>query len=170
LALLDADVIIEAFRLGIWDLLVDKASITVASTVVGEAKHYFDPVTGERKSIDLQPYISSGKVAVRCGDTAGMTQVRTTCRPYMELHIGEIESIAVVTETGLQFCTADHAAAKAMVLLDLGHLALSFEALLKRHGLSAKHGPMPHFSKAAMTRWLREGGILKVQTFGKKAR
>jgi len=147
---------------------VEKADVSVASTVVGEADHYFDPVTGEKRRIDLQPYISSGKLAVEQGDAVEMTRIQSTCRRHLELHIGEVESIAVVAANGVKFCTAERAATKALVLLDLGHLAVSFEELLRRHGTAPKSKLKPHFLKSSMAKWLKEGGILKTQTFSEK--
>jgi len=168
LVLLDANVILEAFRLGIWDLLVTKAQVSIASTVVGEVDHYFDPVTGQKTRIDLQSYITTRKVAVEQGDAVRMAAVRGACERYMELHIGEVESIAVVADAGVKFCTADHAAAKAMALLDLSEQATSFEGVLRKHGITPKLKMKPHFSTATMNTWLKEGSILRVQTFGKK--
>lgn len=105
-------------------------------------------------------------MAVEQGDAVEMARIQNTCQRHLELHIGEVESIAVVAANGVQFCTAERAATKALVLLDLGHLAVSFEELLRRHGASPKGKLKPHFLKASMAKWLKEGGILKTQSFG----
>jgi hypothetical protein len=163
LVLLDADVVIELFRLGIWDRLLGAVPVSLASTVVDEAGHYYDPDTGAKRIIDLQPYISDGRVTVENGDVAEIVRIRDACK-LLELHIGELESMAVVASADCHFCTADRAAAKAMVLLDLSEKALSLEGLLKRHGVQPKRKPRPHFSQAQMKSWLKEGGVLKVES------
>jgi hypothetical protein len=124
LVLLDADVVIEAFRLGIWESLTTKMSVYVASSVASEAGYYFDPATGARKTINLPAEAAAGRITVIDGDAVQMGQVQNACRPFLlDLHVGELESIAVVQTEGHSFCTADHAAAKAMAVLGLSEQA-----------------------------------------------
>jgi hypothetical protein len=65
LVLLDANVIIEAFRVGVWDQLVERVDVAVARSVFeDESVHWFAPTTGERKYIDLARYGREGRVRV----------------------------------------------------------------------------------------------------------
>lgn len=170
LVLLDADVVIEAFRLGIWESLTTKVDVYVASSVAGEAGHYFDPETGARKTINLQAEADAGRITIGEGDAIQMSRVDNTCRPFLlDLHIGELESIALVQTEGLDFCTADHAAARAMAVLDLSEKAMSLEGILKKNGLTPKVRIKPYYSAATMSAWLREGSILRVQAFRRKS-
>jgi hypothetical protein len=164
LVLLDADVVIELFRLGTWDRLVGAVRVTLAATVVAEADHYYDLDTGAKKVIDLRAYVGDGRITVEDGDVMEMARIRNACSRCLELHVGELESMAIITKRDCHFCTADGAAAKAMVLMDLGGLAISLEELLRRHGLPPKRRPRPCFSQAQMKLWLSEGGVLKAQT------
>jgi hypothetical protein len=169
LVLLDADVVIEAFRLGIWELLTTKVNVYVASTVSREAGHYFDAVTGARCIIDLPAEAAAGRITIVEADSAQMGQVQNSCRPFLlDLHVGELESIALVRTAGHSFCTADHAAAKAMAVLDLSDRAASLESVLKRNGLAPKAEMKRYFSTATMNAWLKEGSVLRVQSFSSK--
>jgi hypothetical protein len=168
LVLLDADVVIEAFRLGIWELLTNKSDIHVASSVVGEADHFFDPTTGQKHRIDLDAEAAAGRVKIVEGVATDMARVQDACKDHLDLHLGELESIAVVSAGGQHFCTADRAATKAMALLDMQDRAVSFETLLRKHGVTPKLKMKQYYSAETMNAWLKEGSILRVQTFGKK--
>jgi hypothetical protein len=119
--LLDADVVIEAFRLGLWDALVARTEVHVARTIIGEANFYPDPLTGQDRRIDLQSYIDQGKVTVLDPDEEALAQVSNTCRRWLELHDGERSSLATLIRLGgeYRFCTGDKAAIQALVLLEL---------------------------------------------------
>lgn len=61
LVLLDADVVIRAFELGIWDKLTAKREVVLARTVLDrEVRDYRDPATGRQVLIDLKPYLTTG--------------------------------------------------------------------------------------------------------------
>lgn len=169
LVLLDADVVIEAFRLGIWAHLVTKADIYVAATVAEEAMHYFDPATGQRRYIDLAAEVGGKRITILNGDATEMARVQAACRRHwVDLDTGELESIAIVATGSYSFCTADRAAAEAMALLDMQGRAISLEEFVRRHGIASRISMKPYYSAATMTRWLKEGGILKAQTFRTK--
>jgi hypothetical protein len=56
-----------------------------------------------------------------------------------KLGLGEIESLVIVQKTpDLTFCTFDHAAIIALVLLDMENRGVSFETVLKQCGLSRR--------------------------------
>ena len=49
--LLDAGVIIYAYKIGIWDLLVEKCTITVSMTIVKEVRFWEDEQGTQHPSI-----------------------------------------------------------------------------------------------------------------------
>jgi len=63
LLLLDAGAVIGAFACGGWEALCDAYHIVVPATVIGEARYYLDP-GGNQQTIDLEPYIASGRIEV----------------------------------------------------------------------------------------------------------
>jgi hypothetical protein len=63
LLLLDANIIIKLFHLGIWDQVVDQCDVQLARTVVEEA-HFFKDEYGDRQDFDLKPYDKDGKITV----------------------------------------------------------------------------------------------------------
>ena len=56
--LLDANIIIELWRLGLWNKLVELCDIHVGKTVVGEADFFVD-ASGNHVAIDLSADIAS---------------------------------------------------------------------------------------------------------------
>jgi hypothetical protein len=59
--LLDANVVIVLFKLGIWDRLVAACDLHVSETVIGEA-HFFEDDTGQRHDFDLGGYVTKGSI------------------------------------------------------------------------------------------------------------
>jgi predicted nucleic acid-binding protein len=61
--LLDANVIIEAYALDVWNKLLDKIKAVVPSSVVQDEAFYFDKKkSGKRLAIDLNKFIDSGRI------------------------------------------------------------------------------------------------------------
>jgi len=168
LVLLDAVVIIESFRLGIRDKLIEKVEIVLANTIIDQSCHYEEPDTGAKKYIDLLPYISKGKIKVVDCDIQLIPVIERRCHRWLALHSGELESIAVVLERkeDYYFCTADNAAIQAMVLLDMRERVVSFERLLDKYGVarSKKVKLRRHFTEDHLKKWLKEGSKLRTET------
>ncbi|MFB3905366.1 MAG: hypothetical protein ACE15E_18105 [Acidobacteriota bacterium] len=61
--LIDANIIIEAFRLGVWEALAKHCDIYLPEVMLTEALYYFDS-TETRHPINLNPYCQSGAVTV----------------------------------------------------------------------------------------------------------
>jgi len=61
LLLLDAGIVMELFRLGLWDKLVQLCNITLSEVVVDESKYWEDDQEVHHP-IDLDPFIRSGQV------------------------------------------------------------------------------------------------------------
>lgn len=98
------------------------------------------------------------------------------CYPYKEqfdcvfqeeLHDGEKEALVCLQkQEDLLLCTCDHAAIKALALLDLSAQGLSFENLLKKTGINKKL-EFKHTEKR-FKRYLSEGSIMRIQERGLK--
>lgn len=61
LHLLDAGIIVELFRLGIWENVVSHFDISVSEIVADEA-HFFRDQNGRRHSIDLTVFVDSNRI------------------------------------------------------------------------------------------------------------
>ncbi len=94
LLLLDADVVIELFRQGIWDELIDRCDVHLSQTVAGEARFYEDEL-GEHCYFDLGPYMQSKSITVFAVTVPELGTFRRQFGPaYLEqLDLGESESL-----------------------------------------------------------------------------
>jgi hypothetical protein len=168
--LLDADVVIRLFELGIWEKLAERTRITLAQQVYDEAGHYYDPVTMAKNQINLQPYKDRGLIDIVECDAAEAAQVRARCCRFAELHPGELESLTILCQPGQDalFCTADGGAIRAGVMLDLMPKLVSLEDLLSRVGLgrSFENRALWPLSERRFQRVVKQAGIDKVQGLG----
>jgi hypothetical protein len=167
--LLDADVVIRLFELGLWDKLVERTRVTLAQTVYDQAAHYFNPETQARKHIDLQPYRDENRIDIIDSDVTETAPILAKCGKHALLHEGELESIACVARpnTDALFCTADGGAIRTMVLLDLNDRVVSLEELLRRTNLARSFDDRDseQFSEKKLQYWLTQASIYKIQYF-----
>lgn len=165
--LLDADVVIRLFELGIWDRLVRAAQVSVARTVLDETMCWYDPDTMARKCIVLQPDIAEGRITVIDCDANEVAPVSAACEKFSDLHAGELESLAIMCRPGQSalFCTADGGAIRAAVLLDLLERTVSLEELLKQVGLGRDFSGRENqqFSERRFQQSVRLANIDKIQ-------
>ena len=168
--LLDADVVIGLFEIGIWEKLVDRTRVTLSQQVLDEAQHYYDSETMARKCINLQPYVDEAKIDVLACDAQEVAPVRSQCCKFAILHPGELESLAILNRIGSDalFCTADRGAIRAAVMLDLAERVISLEELLVRVGLKRNFTDNEdlQYSEQAFKRAVRRASIDKVEGFG----
>jgi hypothetical protein len=134
LLLLDADVVIEAHKIGAWQALKQAFSIAVPATIVREAR-YFKSSRGSH-GINLQAQIDAGEIT--CID-ATATEILTAFENFDSIFVqgiddGEKEGIAIVhsgKSPDCVFCTGDTNAVEAVGMLAIEHRSVSFEAILK---------------------------------------
>jgi hypothetical protein len=134
LLLLDADVVIEAHKLGVWEALKKAFGIAVPATIVREAR-YFKSSKG-RQGINLQKDIDAGEIT--CID-ATASEILSTFENFDPLFMqgiddGEKEGIAIIRcekSPGCVFCTGDTNAVEAIGMLAIDHRSISFETVLK---------------------------------------
>ena len=62
LLLLDAGIVIELFRLDLWERVIEKYEITLSEIVAKEEVKFWEEDDGSLHSIDLDPFIQSGQV------------------------------------------------------------------------------------------------------------
>lgn len=140
--LLDANIIIEAYRLGIWENLMERAEISVSSIIAHtEALFYVGKEKGIPEAINLTALISKGKIKEYCASTEDLAALYSRFdRVFIEgIHDGEAECLALILKRRVPetlFCSADAIAIQALAMLDRSNQGISFEALLKKTGLS----------------------------------
>jgi len=163
LVLLDADVIIELFRQGIWDALVSKVQVFVTPTVVKEVRFYPDPASGQRRRVDLQSYVDDSRIHLLDAEAESLDATRDACGKCLAIHPGELYSLAALkaADNACKFCTADKAAIQALVLLDMTDRAVSMERMLGDAGVGRKQPLARQFDDEYLQKWLRSGAVLK---------
>jgi hypothetical protein len=166
--LLDANVIIHACELGVWDKLVAHNEIMLAATIRrDETLYYYVPKTGEKVYLNLT---SDSRIQELSVETESVDRIRRSLPRSIELHEGELESLAILCAGSekYKFCTADRAAIQALVLFDHAEQGLSFEKLLVGCGLTRKVDP--EYSEARFRWCVRQAAIERVQRPGGKKR
>ena len=134
LLLLDADIVITAHSLGIWEQLKAAYEIAVPATIVREAR-YFQSVRGSG-SIGLQAEIDRNEI--RCLEGTADELIATFKNfetSFLQgIDAGEREAISLISSgrcNGYVFCTGDTIAMNAIGMLDLGGSSMSFETVLR---------------------------------------
>jgi hypothetical protein len=170
LFLLDADVIIALYELGIWGKLLEAADVAVGATVVHtEALFYSKSAGGIPEDINLPRLVSEGRILELSATVEDIQQVRGFFKPgtNASLHDGEIEALALLASGragGRRFCTADQAAIQALAMLGLSANGVSLEAIL---GLTGLQRSLPHqYSEASFQRHIGLGQTRHIQGEG----
>jgi hypothetical protein len=137
--LLDAGVIIYAYKIGIWDLLVEKCTITVSMTIVEEVR-YWEDGHGTQHPIDLRAMIENGQIKLVEVPLAIAEAFRNKFDPtyFDRMDPGETELLVYLVQsndrwlitTGDQFCY------KALAQLGHAESGISLEEILRAVGLS----------------------------------
>lgn len=138
LLLLDANVIIELFRRGIWDTIVERCEIVLAQSVVDESQFY-DTDIGERKYIDLADYIRKNKISVFNVSISQLVQFKKQFdASYFErLDPGECESLAFLCLSAEPYniCSADAIVYRILGNLNRSEQGISLEEVLGSVGM-----------------------------------
>ncbi|MFB3904929.1 MAG: hypothetical protein ACE15E_15870 [Acidobacteriota bacterium] len=170
--LLDANVVIETFRMGLWASLVERCELYVPRTVLDEAQYFLDD-DQRRCGIDLDPDISSGKVFVVDANLADIhTFIAQFDAGYVEgLDAGETEALTFLfgqESTDWHICSAD-----AIVFRILGNATrteqgISLEELLSSIGLG-RHLKYP-FNQVFRRKYSQQGFEEGLQGLGFRRR
>ncbi len=167
--LLDANVVIALFKLGIWEKVVAVCDLHLAETVVHES-HFYEDDAGARHDFDLRPFIDDGRIqqfSVPATDVKRF--VRTFGADYMEkLDAGEAESLAHLETASDEhtICSADAIVFRVLGNLDRGEQGVSLQEVLEKLGLTRK---LPaQFTKATRDRWTAQGVAERMQGRGRR--
>jgi len=172
--LLDADVVIEAHALGIWEALIERCKVLLPSIVVhDEALFFHRDINGIPQDIDLPQLVQDGKVM----EVAALIEdIVVFCalfdRVFIEtLHGGEIEALALLKAgkaPGSFFCTGDSHAIEALAMAGMSERGISFEIALRSVGLNRRL--REQFRESYFKRHLRTGRINRITGQGLELR
>lgn len=159
LVILDAGIIIEAFRSNSWVALLSRYSVVVSRTVMAEVMYYKTPV-GQKIPIDLGPFEAAGTITVidvAAGDLA--TFLAGFDPMYVErLHDGELESLCYLlqkADPSAQICSADSIVYKVLGKLRASHRGVSLEEMLA--AISVSRRLEEKYSKGFRERYSSQG-------------
>jgi len=168
LLLLDADVIIWLHQVGLWDPILKNYEIHVASTVLNEVTHYCDDF-GRKIAIDLASRIDNNELKEIGADSLQLKDlVDRLPRDKIELHDGELESLAIVYHNlvkGMNVCLIDRAAIIGMAYLEIDDKGMSVEEVLVNCGLSGKWKKLADdaHSKKRFGHWVTQGKMILLE-------
>ena len=158
LLLLDANIVIHLFRIGIWDRVVEQCDVHLARTVLNEA-HFFLDDQGQRCDFDLSPYAQAGSISVFDLEPSDLSAFRNQFDAiYIEqLDDGETESLAYLLNSPQDFriCSADAIVFRVLGALHRRDQGISLEEVLQQIGSGR---PLSRqFTKAFRDEWTRKG-------------
>jgi hypothetical protein len=135
LLLLDANIVIHLFKLGIWDKVVTQCDIRLAHTVVEEA-HFYETDEGERVDFDLAPYVAAAQVHVFDVMPSDLVRFRRTFKALFleQMDPGETESLAwlLANPSEPRLCSADAIVFRVLGALGLAERGISLEEILSQ--------------------------------------
>jgi len=168
LLLLDANIVIELFRLGIWGNLVDVCDIHLSRIVADREAQFFRDEDGQRHDFDLTPYEEAGQINVFGMTPSDLTAFLDKFDPvyFEKLDPGEAESLAFLlnSEPDCKLCSADKIVFRVLGNLHLAEQGISLEEILAQTGLAR---PLrQEFSKTYRELWTRKGFEERLQGIG----
>lgn len=161
LVILDANIIIEAFRGNFWTSLTSQYEIHVTSIVLQNEVYHYEDNNGQKTPIDLKSELRSGSIKELFATASNIQCLEDKVNPnFMDrIDDGEKEALALLL-TGdyddYRFCTNDTRAIKALASLNLGAFGISLEELLNQINQKNKL-PNQSYSKKAFDRKKAEG-------------
>jgi len=139
--LLDSNIVIEAYRLDIWEKLIERVEIVVSSVVAHQESLFYSEEEGKIPDpINLSRLIQAGQIQELTATTEEIADFLDMFdRNFVfGLHDGETESLALIKSGKTEdaaFCSSDAAAIQALVMIGHSHIGISMEKLLKKCGL-----------------------------------
>ncbi len=143
LVFLDANVIIEAHRLNIWNHLIGQFEVVVPSFILDNEVRYFTSGRGQAVTIDLSADEKAGRIKRETALPGDFQKLDTNFKSVFVdgLDPGEKEALALLYSGRFEehrFCTGDGAAIRALSVLSLQFQGVSFETLMTESGQKAK--------------------------------
>ena len=136
--LLDADIIIKAHELDVWQKLLNSFEICVPSIVIHREAKYFSSKQGSTFPIKLKELADNGEITEISASAQEMAHFRSNFHSP-EIDDGETEALTVLWKKnldGYKYCTADRAAIIVSCLMDLHQHVVSMETILSSIGIS----------------------------------
>jgi hypothetical protein len=158
LLLLDANIVIKAFELGVWQKLIERCDIWIASTVIDESEFYISN-DGASHPIDLDPDLQGNRISRFEVSLSELSTFRKLFDPsYLEkLDDGETESLAFLLNSPEQclICSADKIVYRILGNLKRSEQGISLEEILQQVGLGVS---LPkQFTKSYREEWATKG-------------
>jgi len=170
LLLFDANVVIELFRQGIWDKVVERCEIYLSRTVVEVEVKYWEEETGKQHRIDLHPYIEEGDVKIFDVSLSEIQSYRSRFGSmyFEKLDPGETESLVYLEEhqDRAKICSADKIVYRILGNIQLSGKGISLEEILDSIGLGRSLGHA--FGKEYRLRWSKKGFEEGMRDLGRK--
>ncbi|HUT98716.1 MAG TPA: hypothetical protein VM054_06535 [bacterium] len=166
---LDANIIIEAFKLNAWKPLADKFNIVVTSTIIEEASFFI--IDSKRISISKSEFGKCTQIDPNLQELQDIVDIFDNVL-LQSVEQGEIEILALVKAGKLpeecRICTSDGPAVIAACLLEYGSFCVSFESLLRKIGFTKSLDYQ--FTEEFLTRKVTEGKQNRIQGVGLRKR
>ncbi|MBI4404305.1 MAG: hypothetical protein HY537_09105 [Deltaproteobacteria bacterium] len=153
LVILDANIVIAAFRGGFWKSIIAQYQVNIPSIVLHQEVYHYVDENEQKVPIDLVQYIAAGKIQEISAKPQEIAYLEEKVNPNFldRIDDGEKEAIALLLTGNFdehRYCTADTRAIKALASLNLGAFGVSLEELLSKIG-EAKKLPDESYSKRA---------------------
>ena len=142
--LLDACIVIEAYKLGIWEKLIERVDISVSSIVAHKESLFFSKEQNKiPEPINLKLLIEKEKIKELEATPQEIAKFLDNFDSVFVagLDPGEAESLALIMFGKFKdgfFCTGDIPAIQALAMIGHSEMGISLEALLKSIGLQQK--------------------------------
>jgi hypothetical protein len=139
--LVDAVIVIEAHRLGLWHDLIKKVRVVVPATVVQDEAFYFKTRSRRKHhAIALGELVEDGRIVQEAATVEELRGLRTIFDDVtlQGLHAGELEALALLQAGRVEdtpFCTSDALAIRALAVMGRHESGISLERMLQRLGL-----------------------------------
>ena len=170
LLLLDANGVIELFRLGIWEHVVERCDVHVSRSVADIEAHFYEDEHGERQDFDLAGQAETGTIRVFDVAPSDLDEFRARFDPvyFEKLDPGETESLAFMLNSGDEWliCSADKIVFRILGTLHRVEQGVSLEEILTGIGLG--RSLRREFSRAYREKWTRKGFAEGLQGVGLK--
>ena len=152
LVLLDANVIIELHKLGIWSQILVQCQVFTTTFIVNDESKFYS-AGSNRISIDLQGCVDNGSLTIIDASLEDLEMFKEIFSDdfFDSMHDGEKEVLALIAtdkHEQCKFCTADGPAIKALAMMNKKQFGISLEGLLKQNGF------IKHVEKTPL--WCRE--------------
>lgn len=166
LILLDTNVVLRLFELGIWESVTKRFRIVLTEAVVEESQFFIRD--GKRIDIDWAPILAAGTVEVRQVPLREIKRFKARFdATYLErFDPGETEAMTLMqSERDSSICSADAIVWRVLGNTGDGERGISLEELLQQAGLPK---PLPErFTRAFRDKWTRKGRSERFMGYGR---